>query len=233
VTTTSAVKPPALGGAIPGWAVAADLTPPELINARQLTSLRKLMAIGIVALLVVCAGGFYLAAEENSSASTDLASVQDRTAELRGIAQGYSDVVSIQGSISQVQTQIAQVMGGDVDLVALIGDLQNSLKDGMSINQIAIVISVSGVAGANSAPAASGLDTSGLPRIGTITMSGTGQTLDDAADYVDRLQAVTGIVDVLPIANNSFASGSAGTQFNLTMGLTNALLTHRFDVGAG
>ena len=76
---------------------------------------------------------------------------------------------------------------------------------------------------------AGGLDTSGLPRIGTVTISGTGQTLDDLPDYVDRLQRSAGLVDVLPISNS--LAGTTGTDFTITMGLTSALLSHRFDVG--
>ena len=49
---------PALWSAMPGWGIAADLTPKELINARQLKVLRKVMAAGIVTLLIVGAGGY-------------------------------------------------------------------------------------------------------------------------------------------------------------------------------
>ena len=69
-----------------------------------------MLAAGIVALLVVGAGGQYLAAQRNSSASADLASAAERTAQLQGVGLGYSDVVAIQRSVSQVKTQIAQVM---------------------------------------------------------------------------------------------------------------------------
>ena len=47
---------------MPGWGIAADLTPRELRNARQLKVLQKLMAAGIAVLLMLCAGGYYLAA---------------------------------------------------------------------------------------------------------------------------------------------------------------------------
>ena len=120
-------------------------------------------------------------------------------------------------------------MGGDVDLAALMGELRSNLPATMGISEETITISTAGVASADSSAAAAGsLDTSGLPRIGTITISGTGQTLDDLSDYVDRLNTITGLVDVLPVAN---IAGPSGTQFSVTMGLTDALLSHRFDVG--
>jgi len=233
---TITAERPANFRSMPGWGIAADLIPPELINARRLKALRKLLAAGVVALVAVCAGGFYLAARENAAAAADLAVVEEQTAQLEEVGRGYSDVVLIQGSVRQIQSQIAQVMGGDVDLAALMGALQSNLPTTMTIDQEAIAISTAGVAGAASATPGSGLDTSGLPRIGTITMSGTGQTLDDLADYIDRLRKVTGLVDVIPVSNTISESGTGtgtGTQYSITMGLTDPLLSHRFDVGAG
>jgi hypothetical protein len=221
---------PTQWNSMPGWDIAVDLIPPELVNARRLTVLRKLMAAGIIALLVLCAGGYYLAARDNASAAADLAAVQDQTARLQAEGRQYASVVSIQGSVRQVETQIARVMSGDVDLVALMRAVQSSLPTTMTIGQESITISVAAVAGGAGATPSGGLDTSGRPRIGTITLTGTGQTLTDLSKLVDNLTAVPGLVDVLPISNTA---SDTGTQYNLTIGLTNELLSHRFDVGAG
>lgn len=227
------VDSPALWTSLPGWGIAADLTPPELINKRQLKVLGKLMALGLVLLVLACAGGYYLAASDRSAASADLQAAQGRTTDLNRVGRSYSSVVAIQGSVSQVQTQVAQVMGGDVDLVALLVELESNLPKTMVITQEAITISTAGVAAAaTGAATGSGLDTSGLPRIGTLTISGTGRTLDDLSDYIDDLQTIPGLVDVLPVSNTA-ASATSGTQFSITVGLTNALLSHRFDVGGG
>jgi hypothetical protein len=230
---TVTVEQPTLWSSMPGWGIAADLIPPELVKARRLKVLRKLLAAGIVALLAIGAGGQYLAARESASAAADLASAQERTAELQGVGLGYSDVVEIQGSVSQIKTQIAEVMSADVDLVALMGQLQSSLPTTMTIDREAIMISRAGVAGAAAATPGS-LDTSGLPRIGTITISGTGQNIDDLSDYIDRLRVIPGLVDVIPVSNTGSATDTGlRTQYNITMGLTDVLLSHRFDVGAG
>ena len=233
IAQTMTMERPALWHALPGWGIAADLTPPELINARQLKVLRWWMAAGLVVLLVVCAGGYYLAARDRSSATAELTVVQDQTRELQVVGRSYSGVIAIQGSVKQIETQVAQVMSADVDVVALLVVLQSSLPKTMTINQEAITISTAGVAGtAGTAGTSTGSsqDSSGLPRIGTITIGGTGRTLDDLSDYIDSLQAVPGLVDVLPVSNT--AAGK-GTQFSLTIGLTNALLSHRFDVDGG
>ncbi len=223
---------PAIWTALPGWGIAADLTPPELVNARHLKLLRKLMAVGLVLLLLACAGGYYLAAGEKTAAATDRKTAQGQTEQLERVGRSFSSVVAIQGSVSQVQTEVAEVMGGDVDLVALMVALQSNLPKAMVITQESITISTAAVVGATGVTAGTGLDTSGLPRIGTIAITGAGRALNDLSDYVDNLQAVPGLVDVLPVSNTA-ASATSGTQFSLTIGLTNVLLSHRFDVGGG
>ena len=145
---TLTAERPALWSAMPGWGIAADLTPRELRNARQLKVLRKAMAAGIALLLLACAGGYYLAAQENFSASADLATVTDRTVELQAAGTDFADVIAIQRSIVQAQNQISQVMGADVDLFGLMGQLQSNLPAGMTIGDVSIAISTAGVAGA-------------------------------------------------------------------------------------
>lgn len=222
---------PAVRESLPGWGIAANLMPPELTNARRLKALRKLMAAGLLALVAILAGGYYLAASENSNASADLAAVADRTTQLQAESRSYSDVVAIQAAVRQVQDRIAQLLAGDVDVAALMGELRAALPETMTIDQETITISPAGVAGADSGSATGGLDTSGLPRIGTITITGTGQTMDDLPDYVDRLQRVPGLVEVLPLANTASDGDTPGTEFSISIGLTDELLTHRFDVG--
>ena len=100
---TLTAERPALWSAMPGWGIAADLTPLELRNARQLKVLRKAMAAGIAMLLLACAGGYYLAAQENFSASADLATVTDRTVELQAAGTDFADVIAIQRSIERLE----------------------------------------------------------------------------------------------------------------------------------
>lgn len=219
------MPPVQLWSGMPGWGIAADLTPPELINSRQLKALRKLLAAGLVALVVACIGGYVVAARQHASASRTLDSVQARTTQLQFDARKYAGVTKIQGTVTGLQAQIATLMSGDVDLVTLIGKLRSNLPARMTISQESVTISVAAVASAG-APAG-GLDMSGLARIADITIAGTGRTLDDLSTYVDKLKVIPGIVDVVPGSNVLAASGTA---YTLSFGLTSKLLSHRFDV---
>ncbi len=84
--TATTVEQPTLWNSTPGWGIAANLIPPELINARKLKVLRKFMAAGIVAW-----GGDHTLLE-HSFASLCLARdlIADVLAEL--VDRGYFDV---------------------------------------------------------------------------------------------------------------------------------------------
>lgn len=119
-------------------------------------------------------------------------------------------------------------MNGDVEVDTLISTLRTALPGSMSIAQLTITLSPSGsVTGTSTTP---NLDVSGRKTIGTVTISGSAQTLDDLPAYIDRLSAVAGVVNVLPGTN---ATGTRVAQYNLTLSLTDELLSHRFATKAG
>jgi hypothetical protein len=195
----------------PGWGISADLTPPELVNSRELKLLRKWLAC------------YAAAKRKNSAQSASLSQLQAQTRVLQAQKPQYAAVIQIQGAMTQVQDEIATLMAGDVDLVALMGSLRSSLPSTMTIASESVTISLAAVA---SAPGAtSGLDTSGLARIGTVTLSGGGATLDDISAYVDKLKVLPGVVDVVPTSN---AADASGVRYTLSLGLTSALISHRF-----
>ena len=217
---------------MPGWGIVADLTPPELIASRHLKVLRKWIATGLVIMLLACVAGYVLATQKRSSASNALESVQARTAQLEADARKYGGITKLQGTVTAVQAQVSQLMSGDVDLVKLMGGISSSLPATMTIKQEAVTISLagaasSGKAGTTTSKSGSGLDTSGNTPIGNVTISGVSHTLDDLAVYVDRLAAIPGVVDVVPLSN---VVDATGVQYSVSLTLTDKLLSHRFDV---
>ena len=209
----------------PGWGISVDLTPPEVTNARQVAVLRRVVAAGLAALVVGCAGGWYLAARDSDDARGDLSFASDQTLGLQATGRTYADVVSIQNRVKDIDGRVATVMAGDVDVVELLDVLHTDLPATMRLTQQTISITGTGVA-----DAVTGAAVAGDTRIGTITMTGTGATLDDLADYVDALETVPGIVDVVPLSNMVEADGT-GTQFSLSLSITDTLLSQRFAEG--
>jgi hypothetical protein len=222
---TTLVKPNQIWNSMPGWGIVADLTPPELIAARKLKLFRKLFLAGFTLLLVLVVGCYALAVMAHGSAASDLASEQTRTSQLTAQQRQYQGAVQVQGSIDQVQTQLAGLLTNDVDTATLIGQLRTKLPAAMTLNQLTITINSGATAGAQSTGAAA-LDASGSTHIGSVTIAGSAKKISDVSAYVDALGTVAGVVSPYPASSTS--SGHV-VSWTVQLTLTAQLLTHRYD----
>jgi type IV pilus assembly protein PilN len=225
---TTLLAPPTddrLWSSMPGWGIVADLTPPELIARRHLRVLRKLIVVGLTLVVVACAGGFALAYQKNASADSDHNAVTAGNEQLsRQLdSPAFRHVVQIQGTVTKVQGQVAALMKNDVDLPTLLATLNADLPDTMAISGLTVTLTSATTA---VTAGGTGLDTSGKTVIGTVTVTGSGRTLDDLPEYIDRLAKVTGVANLVPTSNLA-DKGSA--KFNLTFELTSKLYSHRYD----
>ena len=215
---TTSAPPAQLWSTMPGWGIAADLTPPELINAREIQSLRKWLAAALVLLLVACAGGYVAASVRHSAADSALNRVQSQTTQLQAGVRTYAGVTQIQGDVTQIQAQIATLMGSDIDLVKLMGWFRSALPAPMTIGSEAITVTPNG---------GSTTSTSGLATIAAVTISGTGRALDNLAAYLENLAKIPGVVNVNP-TTNVVSAGIA--HYTLSLNLTAVAFSHRFNV---
>jgi hypothetical protein len=215
-----------LWSSMPGWGIVADLTPPELIASRHLKVLRKLIILGLVLVLVLCAGGFALAIQKHSSASSTRDAIDTRTRQLQSQlhSKSFRNVVRMQGTVAQVQGQVSSLMKNDVDLASLIARLRDALPASMSVNSLAVTLNPEGAP----TPGAAGttLDTSGHPVIGTVTIAGSARTLNDLPAYVDDLATLKGVVNLVPTSNQA---DKGVAEFSLSFGLTDKLYSHQYD----
>jgi Tfp pilus assembly protein PilN len=216
---------------VPGWGIAADLTPPELIARRHLRVVRRRVALGLVVLLVLCGLGYVGATLRSSDAQAALSDEQARTTALQVESRQYSDVTQVQGQISLSQQQVARLMAQDVDLGALLGALRAQLPGGMTIDQVSATVDVvkPGAAGAVQAATAAALGSGGATTVGRVTVQGSATSLDQLPTFLDHLSSIAGLVAPLPLTN---ASSKAGVRYSLQVAMTDALLTHRYDQGA-
>jgi hypothetical protein len=137
-----------LWSSMPGWGIVADLTPPELIASRRLRVIRKLIGLGAVVLLVLCAITWGYAYLQSQTAASSLASETKRTASVRAEQQRFNDVTRVQTDLTQIQTQLSRLLAGDVSFAPLIADLRGNLPPGMTIAQVSVNISGPGAAAA-------------------------------------------------------------------------------------
>jgi hypothetical protein len=209
-------------GSMPGWNIVADMTPPELINLRRIAVLRRRIVIGLVVVAALCAAGYTYASMQNHTAADDAALASSQTFDLTRSAAKYSGITRIESAVDTVRGQVATVMTPDVDVTQAIAAMRHALPRTMSIQNLALTLSAAGPTNDSV-----GLDASGHVVIGKVTISGSGRTLDDLPNFVDRLVAIRGLVNVVPTSNQV---ASKVAQFSLSVDLTDQLYTHRYDV---
>lgn len=213
----------------PGWGIFVDLTPPELVSSRQLRVVRQLVLAALVIVVALCAGGYFFATQQRSGAEDDLARANDQLTAVQHQMRDskYATLTEIQGLSDQIKTQLASVMRSDVAMDQLVYRIAGSADAGMKIDHASITINNAAAAvGANT----SSIDKSSHLRIGTVTLTGTARRLVDVSTFVDRLAKLTGVLDVVPVSN---AETDHGVTFNITFGLDDQLLSHRFTAKGG
>jgi hypothetical protein len=225
--TTVRITPVGPWNVRPGWGIAVNLTPPQLVSQRRVRTVRKLVAIGLGLVVLGCGAGYYTAARDKSNAENAYASVQAQGSQLKADLDKYTDTTKLQSAVAGVRGQISSVMSGDVATDALIAEIRAALPGDMTIQQAAVTVSQAGVAAVPDTTGATGLSDPRYPRIGDIALTGTGQTLSDVSEFVTKLQTLRGLVDVVPTSN---AAGKTGVQWSITLGFTDQLRTHAFDL---
>ncbi len=222
----TAVLEPNLWNTMPGWGIVADLTPPEVVASRRLRVIRRLLVMALAAIVVLCLLGYAVAVVSKTSASNALARESDRTTSLQNDQLRYRSVTQLQGSLTQVEGQLAGLLSTDVSFAPVLKQIRASLLPGMTINQASITIVGTGTAANTASP----FDSSAHPHIGAFTLTGTAVRINDVATFVDKLAALPGYADV---SAPSSQSSTHGVQYSITASFTDQVLSHKFDAKNG
>lgn len=221
---TATLQPAGLWQTRPGWGLAVDLTPVEIVNTRKIRSLKKLIAAGLALVFVLCVGATFRTLAEKVDAQDSYDEAQATTVDLQAQASKYADITAMQTTITQVDAQAATLMANDVDFVDLMARMQAALPPGVSIGNEAIALTPLSAADPAAVPAASGTTV-----IGSVTLYGSGGEIKDLAAFVDNLIKLKGVVDVVPTSTSKLETG---IEYTLSLNITDALYTLRFQPGA-
>lgn len=231
-TMKSPVKAPQnqLWSTMPGWGIVADLLPPEVLAARRVRVLRKLVVAGLAVVLLLGVGGYGYAYWKGRSAASDLRAAQDRTAQLQSEQSKYGGVVQLQNEAAEIKSQLGGLLATDVDLPKLATSIEALSPSPAGITKLDVeVAGASAQAGTSSADSSAVLDTSGHLHIGTVTVTGTVRSIDRVATYVTRLSRLPGIVEVFP--SNQQNDGKLVT-YSIEMTMTDQLYSNRYAAAA-
>jgi len=212
----------------PGWGIAVDLTPVEIVNTRKVRSLKKLIVAGLALVVVLCLGATAMTLLDKVDAQDSYDEAQATTIDLQAQAARYADITAMQAAITQVDAQVGTLMATDVDFVNLMARIRTALPPGVIIDNESIALAPAPVVDpeADSAAGPAVPAAPGTTVIGSVTLSGSGGAIKDLASFVTNLIRLKGVVDVVP---TSTSKTDAGMDYSLTLNITDALYTHRFD----
>lgn len=214
-----------------GWGIYADLTPPELLNGRKLHHIQRLLLIGVVLAALIVVGAFGYSMRLSQQAAADLAEQNARNAQITTAQARYSAVTGVQATAAQFRNQLHSLMTTDVEFSRLLAGIRAAQPKTVATNALEVMVNSAGaVAAAGTTTSSGSLATSGVTPIGTITIGGTVDQLRSLQLYIAGLQAIPGVVDVLP---GTLTSSGGAYTFTLAMSIDARALTNRYvAVGA-
>ena len=210
---------------MPGWGITTNLLPPEIVVARRIKVLRKVVVLSVVAVLLLGVGAYFYALSQKDNASSELAAAQGQTAALRAQQAKYSQVVTISADIQAVASQLSTVLQPDVDMNALLARIIGASPAGkLTSVQLEVTGDTAAASGANSGAGA--LDNSGRTHVGTVSITGVTNSLSQVASYVVKLDEIPGVVTAFP---SSQTSDAKSVTYTIQMTLTDQVFSHRYD----
>ena len=226
------MQPRELWSTMPGWGIVANLIPPEVLQARRVRAVRKLVAYLLCVLVLLAGIGYGFAFYRSQQAAETLAAEQSRTSQLLIQQKRYADVTLLQTSVAGVRTELSQLLQSDVDVSALITSVLKQLPSGATVSQLAVTMSPpeGQQAKVNPASGTGSLDTSGRAHIGLMTVTGQALRVSDVSTLVDRLGALPGFLDPYPTSNTT---NDKGTLFTIQFTINDRLFSHRYDIQTG
>jgi len=207
----------------PGWGIAVDLTPGEVVNARRVGILKKVIVAGLVLVLLLCGAATYLTLDDEWAAEDAYNAEQARTAALQQEVRQYADITLMETTIGQTRAQVSTLMAHDMDYVNLMAKVRARAPEGVVITNISVLL-----AEENGAPPAT-TGAAGPAVIGTATVAGKSTSIGALAPFVKSLSMLRGVDEVVPTSNTKT---ELGVEYTLSMDITDELYTHRFDPNA-
>ncbi len=218
----------------PGWGIAVDLTPREILVGRQVRVHQRLVAVALVLVLVLCIGLALLTLADRTGAQQDYDREQGRTAQLAAEAVQYEDITVMERLMLQIRTNLATLMSQDVDVADLMSRIRTMLPAGVTVSTESVLFTAAPaapIAPAGADPSAPGTVAASpasevMPQvIGSISLAGSGDSISSITRLVSSLSELPGVTDVVP---TSVTRGEAGTDYTISLNLTDELYTDRY-----
>lgn len=203
-----------------------NLLPPEVRAARSLSTVKRWLAIGLGAVVILVALAYGMTVLDQMDAVSSQADAEERAATLAAQEEQYAEVVDVQSAIGLVTQARLAATGQEVLWKAYLDAVTAVLPSDVSVGSFALAGPDPMALTATSVPV---LGTAG---IGSLAFEGRTAQLPDTAAWIDALNSVPGFSDAwastVSLAQDD-ASGGSYYSVSMTVRLTDVALAHRFD----
>ena len=199
-----------------------NLLPSEIVQARRLAALKRVLGGAVVAVVLVCVGATVWAQAGASSAQGELDAVQARGVALRADQARYAAVPKLLNLIQAAGAARERAMSQDVLWYGFMSDLAVTTPKGITLNGLQVDLDKATI---NNDP----LVPTGL---GIVTFTGTAKQVPDVAAWLDavaRIQGVDGSTLQSATREDPKAGDKSPLTFTTTVTVTSKALTHRYD----
>ena len=200
-----------------------NLLPPEVRAARGLRKIKRWLAIGLVVVVLLCAGGYGYGKLLVAEAATELTSAQKETAVLAASEAKFAEVPQVLGALDAVKAARVLGMSTEVQWKTYFDAIAAVLPADVSIESLTVI-------GATPMTAASlPADPLQGPSVGQITFTGKSATLPDTANWYAALNSIPGFADAW-VSNVAIGSDDTGDFYTVesTVQFTDLAYANRF-----
>jgi Tfp pilus assembly protein PilN len=219
--------------------IAANLLPVEIVESRRGRKVKRIVLCALVGFVALLAAWYALASYQTSTARSSLRGVQDDAQRLVAQQHAFDEVVGIQAESRAISTALSFLLADDLQWSRLLSSLQKAapkdvpltsvsgaLRSSTTTTTTTTTTTSSGASGSGSSAAAAQLPgTSGEESIGTLTITGSGNSKATVAAYVDALGKVPGLGNPL-LGDATLQNGAL--QFTVRVDITASALGGRY-----
>ncbi len=220
---TTAVKPPAAENDLRILPISTNLLPEEISERRRVRTIKRAVLSAVAGFMVLLAAWYGVAQVQTATARDDLATAEADIQRLTQQQRTYDDLVKTQDESKRIKAQLKDALARDLTYSAMLTSIRTVAPAGVVVTNIAGALTP--VAG-NAAPAPA----SPTQTIGTMTVTGVGQSKAQVAAYSDALATVRGVANPLLAA---VAQDVNGFRFTIQVEITGSALGGRFTKKAG
>lgn len=202
--TLDKASPPTsqLWSSMPGWGIVVNLVPPEVLVARRVRVIHKLIVTSVAAIVLVAGLAYGYAYWQVHTASGQLSAAEAQTTQLHQGQQKYGAVLSLQAETAHVDGELKGLTATSIDLANLVNKVIALSPNPGLLTKVDVEETAAAPPGSTAVTTSNptgSLDTSGQLQIGTITVTGAAASVAQVSDYVHRLAKVPGVVEVFPV----------------------------------